>query len=750
MRLRSIQILSSGWRFCKTDVLPACFPEEWESVVLPHTWNAIDGQDGGNDYWRGTACYALILPKPDGERSFLEFNGAAMTAEVYLNGQKLARHAGGYSTFRVELPCDLPEENLLCVTVDNSANDRVYPQKADFTFYGGLYRDVKLITVPAAHFELVRDGMPGLRVTPQVSLLEQKVTVTLEAWAEGGQSVQFTVADQRITVPLQNGYAKGEIILPKAHLWQGVSDPYLYTAEAELLCDGAVTDEVSTRFGCRSYAFDAEKGFLLNGRSYPLRGVSRHQDRAGLGNALTIRQHVEDMELIREIGANTVRLAHYQHAQEFYDLCDAYGMIVWAEIPYITAHMPGGRENSLSQMRELVTQCYHHPSIICWGLSNEITAGSQVTEDLLENHRLLNDLCHQLDPTRPTVMAHAFMLEQESPVIQLADIGSYNLYFGWYLGELEQNDSFFDEYHKKYPQRIMGFSEYGADANPAYQSPKPERGDYSESYQCLYHEHILRCTQARPWLWSTYVWNMFDFAADGRDEGGLHGVNQKGLVTMDRSLRKDAFYLYKAAWNKQEPFVHLCGKRYRDRSEDVTEIKVFSNQKEITLFVDEKQFALQAGETVFRFQVPISGTHRIVAAAGPCRDSMEIRKVDQPNASYRLPGRQSIINWFDQDTTDPNYYSIADTLGTLSADPATAKLVADMMAKVRSKRGDVAQSTSKNTNLQKMLSGMQLRSLLRQAGEAVSETYAKELNSALQRIPRRAVHQQTGGDTLQQ
>ena len=486
------------------------------------------------------------------------------------------------------------------------------------------------------------------------------------------------------------------------------------------------------------YAFDAEKGFMLNGWLYPLRGVSRHQDWAELGNALSLREHQRDMELIWEIGANTVRLAHYQHSQEFYDLCDQYGMVVWAEIPYITAHMPNGRENTLSQMRELITQCYNHPSIVCWGLSNEITAGSRITEDLIENHRLLNELCHEMDPTRPTVMAHAFMLEHESPLIQMADLGSYNLYFGWYLGELEQNDSFFDEYHEKYPLRIMGFSEYGADANPAYQSARPERGDYSESYQCLYHEHILRCIAKRPWLWATHVWNMFDFAADGRDEGGKHGVNQKGLVTMDRALKKDAFYLYKAAWNDREPFVHLCGKRYVERREEFTEVKVYSNRRSVTLYVDGRKLATQEGETVFLFRVPLSGEHRIVASSGELEDSMVIRRAERENPAYQLPGRQSVINWFDQDTTDPNFYSIADTLGTLSADPATAQLVADMMVKVRSRRGDVAKSAGENPNLQKMLSGMKLQSLLRQAGDAISKDYAVELNRILQTIPRQS------------
>ena len=581
--MRKIVNFNRNWLFSKTAEIPADLPSGWEEISLPHTWNAVDGQDGGNDYWRGTAVYCKEFERPtleSGGRAVLEFLGAAMTADVYVNGQRLSHHEGGYSTFRVDITDALQGDNLLCVAVDNSNNDRVYPQKADFTFYGGLYRSVNLVLVPENHFELCRDGAPGIKVTPVVR--ERNAAVTVETWQNGEGSVTMTVAGMKKTVPSENGHAAAEFVIENVRLWNGIEDPYLYEAKAEY---GG--DEIRTGFGCRTIGFDPEKGFLLNGSVYPLRGVSRHQDRKGLGNAITIREHREDMEFIREIGANTVRLAHYQHAQEFYDLCDEYGIIAWAEIPYITQHMPNGRENTLSQMRELIAQCYNHPSIVCWGLSNEITASGPVSEDLLDNHRALNDLCHAMDKTRPTTMAHVFMLEQESELIPIADIGSYNLYFGWYLGELEQNDTFFDEYHRKYPNRVIGFSEYGADANPQYQSAHPEKGDYSESYQCVYHEHIMKCIEARPYLWATHVWNLFDFAADGRDEGGKNGENQKGLVTFDRKLRKDAFYLYKAYWSK-EPFVHLCGRRYADRTEEVTEIKVYSNRSEVTLLVDCK------------------------------------------------------------------------------------------------------------------------------------------------------------------
>ena len=726
--MRKIVNFNRNWLFSKTAEIPSDLPSGWEEISLPHTWNAVDGQDGGNDYWRGTAVYCKEFERPtleSGGRAVLEFLGAAMTADVYVNGQRLAHHEGGYSTFRVDITDALQEENLLCVAVDNSNNDRVYPQKADFTFYGGLYRSVNLILVPENHFELCRDGAPGINVTPVVR--ERNAAVTVETWQNGEGSVTMTVAGMKKTVPSESGHAAAEFVIENVRLWNGIEDPYLYEAKAEY-----AGDEIRTGFGCRTIGFDPEKGFLLNGSAYPLRGVSRHQDRKGLGNAITIREHREDMEFIREIGANTVRLAHYQHAQEFYDLCDEYGIIAWAEIPYLTQHMPNGRENTLSQMRELIAQCYNHPSIVCWGLSNEITASGPVSEDLLDNHRALNDLCHAMDKTRPTTMAHVFMLEQESELIPIADIGSYNLYFGWYLGELEQNDTFFDEYHRKYPNRVIGFSEYGADANPQYQSAHPEKGDYSESYQCVYHEHIMKCIEARPYLWATHVWNLFDFAADGRDEGGKHGENQKGLVTFDRKLRKDAFYLYKAYWSK-EPFVHLCGRRYADRTEEVTEIKVYSNRSEVTLLVDGKEVASGKGAKIYTFQVPITGEHTVEVRSGSLSDCITIRKAEKANPDYRMAGGE-VVNWFDADKHDPTCFSIKDTLGTLMRHPKAGAIVGRMMQNARASRGDVAQAAAGNANLERMMAGMTLQSLLKQAGPAIKPEQIHALNAALQQI----------------
>jgi len=726
--MRKITVLKDGWKFLKADIpcdTAMAYAAQGETVSLPHTWNAVDGQDGGNDYHRGTCWYVreLSAEETEGERLFLEFSGAAMSADVYLNGKHLVHHDGGYSAFRTELSGHLAETNILAVSVNNTDSRTVYPQKADFTFYGGLYRPVSLIAVPEKHFELLKDGTPGIKVTPVVDLEKKCAHVTVETW-HNGNSVEITVNGETKTT--EN---KAEFVIENVHLWDGLDDPYLYTASAKLESG----DEVSTRFGCRVFACDPQKGFFLNGRSYPLRGVSRHQDHKGSGNALSYEEHVQDMEIIRELGANTLRLAHYQHAQEFYDLCDENGIVVWAEIPYITMHMSEGRENTLSQMKELITQCYNHPCIAVWGLSNEITAASAVNEDLLENHRLLNELCHRMDPTRLTTMANVFMLETDSPILEIPDINSYNLYFGWYLGDLEQNDEFFDEYHEKYPDRVIGFSEYGADANPAFHSSHPEKGDYTEEYQALYHEHMLRMIEERPYLWATHVWNLFDFAADGRDEGGKHGENQKGLVTFDRQTRKDAFWLYKAAWNHKEPFVHLCGKRYVNRCEDETEIKVYSNQNEVRLYADGTLIGTETGKTVFRFRIPLMSNHVIRAEAGNVSDTMCINRVSEPDESYIFnKAAASVTNWFDAEEIDPSCFSIQDTLGAIRENPQAGAVVDAMMAKGASERGDVADAVKDNPGLQRMMARMTMISLLKQSG--ADEESIKQLNRVLQGI----------------
>ena len=643
--MRKVINIDKDWKFSKeASSVPSTFPSDWESIDLPYTFNGDDGQDGGNDYYRGKGYFAKSLAKsdmPDGEEVYLQLDGVNSKGTVYFNGKEICVHDGGYSTFRVKLD-DIKDENLLVVVADNSPNDYVYPQVADFTFYGGIYRDVSLIGVGKNHFDLDFYGAPGIAVTPEISGDDAKITV--DAYCDG--EVEFEISDGNEVVARAKASGKNpsaKLEIKDVHLWDGVDDPFLYTAVAKLIVDGEAVDEVKTRFGCRTFEIDAQKGFILNGREYPLRGVSRHQDRPHIGNALLPEHHKEDMDLICEMGANTIRLAHYQHAQYFYDLCDERGIVVWAEIPYISKHLEKGVENTKSQMKELVYQNYNHPSIVVWGLSNEITMGG-ATSPIVENHKMLNDLVHSLDKTRLTTEAVLTACNINEEYVHISDVLSYNHYFGWYGGDVSMYGDWFDTFHKKYPNKAIGMSEYGCEALNWHTS-HPEQGDYTEEYQAYYHEEVIKQIAKRPYLWATHVWNMFDFAADARDQGGEPGMNHKGLVTFDRKTKKDSFYLYKAWWS-DEAFVHICSKRFVERTGSTATVKVYSNQSTVALYVNGNKVGEQTGEHVFTFKVPLNGELHIQAVAGDRTDESVIRHVDTPNPEYKLHKTKSkSANW---------------------------------------------------------------------------------------------------------
>ena len=647
--MRNIINLNENWLFVKDTADVAA--REGEIVNLPHTWNATDGQDGGNDYFRGSCLYVKTLDKstlPEAEVYYLEIRGANSSADVYVGGEKLAHHDGGYSTWRVDLTDKLTDKTEIAIVVDNSPNETVYPQMADFTFYGGLYRNVNLIATSKTHFDLDYYGGTGLKITPAVDGKDAKVEVEVYTTPlADNQTIVYTVYDKEENeiAKVESKDSKVTLEIKDVHLWHGRRDPYLYCCEAEIVEDGNVLDNVCSRFGCRTFRVDPENGFILNGEEYPLRGVSRHQDRLGIGNALLPEHHKEDIDLIMEVGATTIRLAHYQHDQYFYDLCDENGLVIWAEIPYISKHMPTGRENTISQMKELVTQNYNHASIFFWGLSNEISiAGSG--EDLLENHRILNDLVHEMDKTRLTTIAAVSMCKMDDPYLQIPDLVSYNHYFGWYGGETSMNGPWFDKFHATHPNIPIGCSEYGCEALNWHTSD-PKQGDYTEEYQAYYHEELIKQLFSRKFMWSTHVWNMFDFGADARAEGGENGQNHKGLITMDRKYKKDAFYAYKA-WLSDDPFVHLCGKRYIDRTEDVTKVTVYSNQPEVELFVNGESIGKKtAPDHFFYFDVPNVGETTIVAKAGDLTDEGTIRKVEERNMDYVLREVGAVLNWFD-------------------------------------------------------------------------------------------------------
>lgn len=667
--MREIVNFNDNWRFFKdTSDINLC--NQGENVNLPHTWNAKDGQDGGNDYFRGTCLYKKVFRAdslPKAKKYFLEINGANSSADVYCNAKRLAHHDGGYSTWRVNITGYLREENTISVLVDNSPNEEVYPQVADFTFYGGIYRDVNIICVDDTHFDLDYYGGKGIAITPEID--GNKANVKIDVYVTNLQEqdeIAYCILDANgdPVCKEQSKETTCNLLIENVHLWNGRLDPYLYTAQVAIIRNDKEIDKTSSRFGCRTFGIDAEKGFILNGKEYALRGVSRHQDRLGIGNALTKEHHKEDMDLICEVGANTIRLAHYQHDQYFYDLCDERGMVVWAEIPYISRHMKSGNDNTISQMTELVVQNYNHPSICVWGLSNEITMDGAKDPDLIENHRKLNKLVHEMDKTRLTTVACISMCDIDEEYVHISDVVSYNHYFGWYGGSFDEYGGWFDRFHKKYPNKPIGCSEYGCEALNWHNS-SPESGDYSEEYQAIYHEALIKQLFSRKYLWSTYVWNMFDFGADARAEGGENGQNHKGLITFDRKYKKDAFYAYKA-WLSDEPFVHICGKRYVDRVEEKTKVTVYSNLPEVELFangvsVDKKT----TDDHFFYFEVDNIGKTELVAVASEYKDQSQIRKVEKMNPDYILREQGAVLNWFDI-TEIEGYFSLNDKLGEIS------------------------------------------------------------------------------------
>ena len=746
--MRHITNINYKWAFSKeATAVPSEISSKWNFVNLPHSWNAIDGQDGGNDYYRGTGYYAKQLNKyelPKAEKHYLEINGANSSADVYVNGQHLAHHDGGYSTWRVDITEQLKEENLLVIAVDNSANDRVYPQVADFTFYGGLYRDVNIVSVAESHFDLDHFGGPGIKVTPVVDGSNANVEVEVfVSNAKMGQHLQYTILDAEgnVVSNIATDETKINCVIENAHLWHGRKDPYLYTVEVNLVEDKEILDNISTRFGCRSFSIDPNKGFILNGEAYPLRGVSRHQDRWGIGNALLPEHHEEDIEYILEVGCTTIRLAHYQHDQYFYDLCDETGLVIWAEIPYISNHMPNGRENTVSQMKELIIQNYNHPCIVVWGLSNEITMKGDADPDLLENHNILNDLCHEMDATRLTTIAAVSPCPINSPYIQIPDVVSYNHYFGWYGGDTSMNGPWFDKFHKTHPNIPIGISEYGCEALNWHTSD-PKQGDYTEEYQAYYHEELIKAIAERPYLWATHVWNMYDFGADARAEGGENGQNHKGLMTFDRKYKKDSFYAYKA-WLNPEPMVHICGKRYVDRVEAVTKVTVYSNQPTVELFANGISLGVQEnnGLPFFYFDVPNAGTTQLVAKAGELTDESVINKVEVFNEDYRLKEKSAILNWFDI-TMPEGYLSLNSTfkeiMGTLQGKLLVVGIFGKMMSQAKALGGNAGgMDASAMGGMMDMLGGftfIRLAGMIGTMGVNFTKEELLDINAKLNKI----------------
>ena len=671
-----------------------------EQVNLPHTWNAVDGNDGNGSYLRTTGVYTRTFTAPkqprEGGRTYVEVLAAALNSTVKVNGQVATTHEGGFSIFRADVTDLCHEgENELTIEVSNEDTPSMYPSSADFTFYGGLYRGVNLISVPSAHFDLDYYGGPGMMVTP-VPTEDGGANFTIKSFVTNPAddlTVMYSIEDcfGREVASAVRGSADTEVTIyvPDAQLWS-MDEPNLYTVVATLQRNNEEVDEIAANVGVRSFKVTPDEGFSINGVPTPLRGVSRHQDRVFEGNALTAEEHYDDAMLIKELGANTIRLAHYQHSQDFYDACDEIGFAVWAEIPFISVFKKGegAHKHVMEEMKELIIQNYNHPSIMFWGISNEILIGG-ISQELVDTHHDLEKLCKELDPARLTTIAHVSTTPVNGPMHHITDLESYNHYFGWYGGKMEQNGPWLDQFHAEHPDICIGISEYGCEGIINWHSNTPQCKDYTEEYQALYHEHMAQVFEDRPWVWASHVWNMFDFGCAARNEGGVSGRNNKGLVTMDRKTKKDSYFVYQAYWT-QTPMVHIAGRRHAQRAGETTEIKVYSNQDTVVLYVNGKEIGQQTAHRVFKFNVALNeGFNTIVAVAGDVKDSITLEKVAQEPGYYTLPEfnerQEGVANWFKQvgsmDLTAPmefpeGYYSVKDTMEDLAKNEEALALAA--------------------------------------------------------------------------
>ncbi len=581
--------------------------------------------------------------------------------------------------------------NVLEVEVSNEQDAVSYPAFADYTLFGGIYRQVMLIAFDGPHFSMAKHGSMGVFVTPLAGGL-----VRVDAFTDGGWMLHARTmgpdggAAAEADVPVTGEKTAFTLRISEPLLWEGRKAPHLY--RLTLTLDDA--DTLTIPFGFRTVAADAERGFLLNGHPYPLHGVSRHQDRENMGWAIGPEQHSEDLDIIEEIGANTVRLPHYQQDDVVLEQCDERGLVVWAETPMNSEYLPGETANRLieQQLTEMILQQYNHPSVCFWSLANEISIGG-VSEELIEELRSMQRLAKSLDPTRLTTMANIGTLESDSPLWFITDTVAVNQYLGWYNGNREDYGPVLDRLHAALPGRPLALSEYGAEAVLKWHSDHPQRMDYTEEYQALVHESAWEAIAARPWLMGSWVWNMFDFAANHRSEGGAKGRNNKGLVTYDRKTRKDAFWFYKACWS-DEPFVYITGKRFTRRAGESVDIKVYSNLPEVTLSNGRERFEA-SGRTVFLFPaVPLTGeTTVLTARAQDCEDELVLTRTDKPDPRYVLPQRVPAVDmkveqWFagfkkpmGDITHETGYFTMDSHMSDIARSPEAMQAVEQCWAR---------------------------------------------------------------------
>jgi beta-galactosidase len=628
---RADVLIDSDWKFLRSDATGAsatAFNDTaWTGVALPHTWNATDGQDGGGNYYRGIGWYRRHYTPPAtaaGKRIYLQFDAANTVADVYVNGMTIGQHRGGFSRFRFDVTAAMTvgSDNVIAVKVSNAAVNDVAPLDADFTFFGGLYRDAHIIIADNVHVDVEDYASAGVyldttAVTAASASLRARVRVKNSGAAAQAVTVETVVvrADGTVqtrlsamaTVPAGAAQELAAMAtVPNPHLWNGVADPYLYSVYAELRVGAQVTDWVKVPLGFRFFSVDPAEGFSLNGQYLDLHGVNRHQDRLGLGWAIGVKEHEEDLALIREMGANIVRLSHYQHADAFHDLADKAGVVLWAEIPLVNSITDSAAftTNARLQLTELIRQNYNHPSILFWGIGNEQRTDTAPTNTLLT---ALNTLVHSEDAGRPSTYAQC-CTSDTGGLPAHSDVVAYNTYYGWYdaFGTYDQFGAWADNLHMLKPTWKIGISEYGAGAALSQHAEPPVAPDpygdfHPEEWQNLVHEAHWRQMKTRRYLWSKIIWNMFDFAVDSRDEGDTRGRNDKGLVSYDRKTRKDAFFWYKANWTTT-PVVYITSRRFTARTTATVPVKVYSNLDSVQLKVNGTVVgSLTSADHVFRW-----------------------------------------------------------------------------------------------------------------------------------------------------
>lgn len=584
---------------------------DWKKVTVPHTYSMDAIEDIG--YYKGDALYRTTLEIPSSmlnERIFIRFEGVGQEAEVFVNEQNVGKHTGGYSAFCFEITnqVKIGQKNLIAVRATNAPNFKRIPVDDDlFNIYGGIYRPVSIFSTPKCNISPTYNASPGLFVELK-ELSDNKAKLEIRTHVSStlnNQNVQleYTIKDSNGKSVLShkelfdlnesNQVISSTVEIKNPILWNGRKNPYLYSIEAKLITENS-TDQVVQNFGIRKYSFDANKGFILNNEPYGLHGVNMHQEWKQVGPALTKENHIRDMELVDEIGATTLRLAHYQHSDIVYDLSDKKGILAWAEIPYVHDYSGREGENAKQQLTELILQNYNHPSIFVWGLWNEVRDLNNPNDPCVLLTKELNELAHKLDSSRPTTSASDKGMV--SNMGNITDLQAWNKYFGWYYGNYNDMASWLDTSHKDFPERPLAISEYGVEANIYHQDAskleKPVGNYFPEMEQSNYHELTWKILKDRPYLWGTFVWTMFDMSVNVWNRGGTPHMNQKGLVTYDRTVKKDAFYFYKANWSK-EPVLFIAERRNSERKTNLTSVKVYTNQEEVLLYVNNKKIATQ-------------------------------------------------------------------------------------------------------------------------------------------------------------